>query len=216
MRAVVRKIDLALSQLYELDASHRADQYLLRRTQPDSVEGLEGALLIKNSVPTNSVLLAIYLSDETRRALAGFRQWPRPPWPHDALKAFTVAVEEVSHFRRVVFAASEDRLTSRLEMELQGEIDKFIVAYLGQWGATPPVAGFEQLYAALFEDFHFAPNLSPEDRVRYEKAHALARRFVERWGHSLGDPNRRSRFLRWLRRFYRMEFDAKIHAINGR
>lgn len=127
------------------------------------------------------------------------------------LQDFLFAVEGVSHFLYVTVRAGAERPFSALELELQGEVDKYLLALLVAWAAErrPP----EGLRARLFQRVRFLDDLSHEELDRYRTAHqaadgyaaSLEARFVKRraLGALLGE----------LRRFYRLGCAAKLDHI---
>ncbi|MCA9623950.1 MAG: hypothetical protein KC731_33235 [Myxococcales bacterium] len=94
------------------------------------------------------------------------------------LDALCQVVEGVSHFVLVTHRARRDLSTSQLELELQAEVDKWLLLALGREPRE------RQRRAAvkdrLFEGVSFADPAGTERGDRYRKAHRLARRFIER------------------------------------
>ncbi|MYH89326.1 MAG: hypothetical protein F4128_00470 [Gammaproteobacteria bacterium] len=120
----------------------------------------------------------------------------------------------MSHFVHLVWRARESRSTSRLELELQAEVDKFVssINLLGRQGlgAVPPA-----LHHRLFQQVRFDETLDDSERNRYETAN----RYAARYCHHL-----EARFLRpfnagpraisdELRDFYRLNLREKIARI---
>ena len=115
------------------------------------------------------------------------------------------ALEGVSHF---VFLSERVRTglpTTKLELELQAEVDKFVLLALE---GTPRDRGAcEAICQSLFEHVSFLHDPESEDGERYRLANALAARFVRRL-----DPHASGSALRErLRRFYRAGQAEKIH-----
>src|SRR5205823_14442801 len=125
---------------------------------------------------------------------------------------FSVAAEEVSHFQYLLFHATSGRSVSQFELELQGEIDKFLLTFF----AVSSGGKFdEQLFGTLFEQFfyhfHLAESLTQEQRVRYMEANHVAKRFIRRCGKLLAlEGGRRDRAFSLLRRFYRVDSAEKL------
>ncbi len=99
---------------------------------------------------------------------------------------------------------------SALELELQAEVDKYVVCLLADGGAP---ASSPRWRRRLFEDFELEPDLDADERDRYRAAHdgarrdsaSLERRFVTRGG-TLD-------MLAELRRFYRLPLGQKLDHI---
>jgi hypothetical protein len=127
------------------------------------------------------------------------------------LQDFLFAVEGVSHFLYVMVRAQSERPFSALELELQAEVDKYLLALLVAWAAErrPP----EGLRARLFDHVRFADDLSAEERERYATAHQAA----DGYAASLEARYVRHRaldgLLGELRRFYRLGCAAKLDHI---
>ena len=124
-----------------------------------------------------------------------------PPVEHEAapdIDHFLQVVEGVSHFLLVVERARVDLPTTHLELELQAEVDKFVV--LSQDGAHA-----RHLHRRLYEGVRFIHTESSEAGARYRLANALAARFVHRLlAHAPLERERR------LRHFYRVGQAEKI------
>jgi hypothetical protein len=131
---------------------------------------------------------------------------------HQNVAAFLYAVEGVSHFVYAIVCAHAARAVSPFELELQAEVDKYVVCLLAD-GAAATVAASPRWRRRLFEDFELEPDLDAEERDRYRAANqnarrysaSLERRFVSRGG--LVD------MLAELRRFYRLPIAAKLDHI---
>ncbi|MCG8589310.1 MAG: hypothetical protein MJE66_08460 [Proteobacteria bacterium] len=119
--------------------------------------------------------------------------------PRDAHR--TTIVEETSHLLCVLWHAARELSVSRLDLEIQSEVDRYAVAR--SEGRSP---------LAHFESFHWAAELSPADRRRYELAHRVAFRYCrgleERYPRRTDTPA----WLAELRRFYRAAPESK-HAL---
>jgi hypothetical protein len=128
------------------------------------------------------------------------------------LGAFSALTEEVSHFLYVLYCARAERSTTELELELQGEIDKYLTAAfflsLQNEGAVSV-----RLREMLFLRYQLQDGLSSEQAERYHLASGLAFRycgFLERRflrGRRLAD------LAREARRFYRLGRGEKLERI---
>lgn len=121
------------------------------------------------------------------------------------LDTFCAALEGVSHFVYFTFAGDE-RPVSRLELELQAEIDKFFILQ-GVLGL-----GGEALLELLFERFHLPDHLEASSRERYVVANRAARRYA-RWAHRAFREGRGDQALDDARRLYRMPVASKLERI---
>jgi hypothetical protein len=96
-----------------------------------------------------------------------------------ALDLMCQVLEGVSHFVLVTHRATTEGSTSRLELELQAEVDKFVV--LALLGAEPPTPRWRTaVKERLYERVSYDHPAGTEPGDRYRVANRLAMRFVER------------------------------------
>ena len=109
---------------------------------------------------------------------------PSLPDPHAHLDLDTLCqvIEGVSHFVYVVERARTGRAATQLELELQAEVDKWVVLAASIHSFDARLSA--KLRARLFEDFVFLHDETSEaDRElaeRYRVANDVAHRFVRR------------------------------------
>ncbi len=130
--------------------------------------------------------------------------------PLEDLPAFCEVTEGVSHFMYVVRAAQLDRTVSLLELEAQGEIDKFASCALLHWRDGDPKA----LYERLFDRVAFRADLLPDERWRYEEANRMAKGYCKRLV-ELITAKRMNELLNELRHTYRMGAEAKLQRLTA-
>lgn len=88
--------------------------------------------------------------------------------PLAQLDEFACAAEGVSHFVYVTDRAQRNMCVSKLELELQAEVDKFLLIHLiasAKRGNAGP-----ELFERQFETFSFDPGLNDAERERYATA----------------------------------------------
>lgn len=90
-----------------------------------------------------------------------------------SLRSFCAAIEGISHFMFLVERARRSEPVTLLELEVQGEIDKYVSARLHCPERAPA------LRRALFVDAAFHPGLTVEERSRYREAGRLARAWCD-------------------------------------
>lgn len=203
MKKAIHAIDRALIDLYAIDSEMAATDFLLspgNQTQ-------SGALIIEKGTSEEDLNIGILLNPKIAEALTQFRTWPAINNPINEIRSLAVATEEVSHFRYFVFHTLQSRAVSELEIEFQGEIDKFLVFYFAMGKIDSP--GFDSLFQQFFEKFSFAPDLSEERRHRYEEAHRRAKSFISRLRGPLIEAKTPEAVFQYLRRFYRESGKAK-------
>jgi hypothetical protein len=167
---------------------------------PDAAPVAEELLLLEED---GALYLALYLECSARDALAEYD----PSRGLDAanLQAFLHLVEGVSHFRYVVDRAASQRCLSLLELELQAEIDKYVL--LVQWlQALRHRPAHARIRSLLYEHncFLHAPGTEAGERYR------LAARYAGRWSARLG---RQLPGWRESQRLWRLPLAAKLYHI---
>lgn len=118
--------------------------------------------------------------------------------------AWLQLVEGVSHFVYVAERARTQLPATRLELELQAEVDKFVL--LAFTGEPLEPRHSSALHDQLYERVRYLHGPDTEDGVRYRLANDLAARFVARLVSREAPPAA----LRTLRRFYRAGQAEKI------
>jgi hypothetical protein len=114
--------------------------------------------------------------------------------------------EGVSHFVYVANRARQELPSTQLELELQAEVDKFVLLVLEQLPYDRAEA-FE-MHARLYEDVRYLHEAGTELGDRYRTANDLAARFVRRL---LGFGPEATHTA--LRRFYRAGQADKIRLV---
>ena len=96
-----------------------------------------------------------------------------------ALDLVCQVLEGVSHFVLVTHRATTEGATSQLELELQAEVDKFVVLALAR--QKPPTPRWRStVKKTLYERVRYAHPAGTETGDRYRAANRLAIRLVER------------------------------------
>jgi hypothetical protein len=164
VRALAGRVQSALERLYRLDRVVSVEGFVR-----GAVAGEREALFLREGVDGDLEVSV------------------RLPAPEDPLTSFDLDVlcqiiEGVSHFVYVVERARVGRAATQLELELQAEVDKWVVlaASIRSFDARRSAT----LRARLYEDFAFLHDESSEaDRElaeRYRVANDVAHRFVRR------------------------------------
>ena len=216
MQAIIQMIDRALKQLYLLDIPFCAENFLMKHPLPEKRIGTatqDGALFIRGTAV--SLEVGIYLSPTICGTLEKLPLNRDPSqWKTAELHGFSVASEEISHFLYLLHHASVGRPVTQLELELQGEIDKFLMLYfLSAPSHRQSEEVFQQLLERIFQRFRLSTNLTAEQTERYLAANRLAKRFLQKYGMCLNEPKFRERAFRTLRRFYRLNVAEKMSLL---
>ncbi len=224
MNNVIKKIDRAIKRLYNLDLPYRAEDFLLDKdvkaqsrvgSGRGTSEMMTGALYLK-STAASELSLGIFLSPPVRETLSKLRGLNPEAWSSEQMGAFTVAAEEISHFHYLLHHASNGRSVRQLELELHGEIDKFVLAYFAKPRTqSDQEAWFESLFEQLFVKFRFREDLTAEEKIRYATASDFAKKFLLKIEQHLSSPQTQDKAVRLLRWFYRLENADKISFLQS-
>jgi hypothetical protein len=131
-----------------------------------------------------------------------------PPSNTHRLDALCQIIEGVSHFVYLADRARRSLPATQLELELQAEIDKYMLLVLSK--ASIDVELARQLHTQLYEHVQFAHPEGTELGDRYRLANDLAARFVHRLQVAYAQKGRRTELREAMARFYGMGQAEKI------
>jgi hypothetical protein len=206
---LVEEVQDQLEAIYDIQCP-RAAQFLLH---PDTAPLLrapqvEEELWIHEA--DGALDIGLYLGPQLR-AWVGHRSLREAGWLEPSLDAYCRVAEGVSHFLYFVRTASLGRRLSLLEMEAQGEVDKFASLLLHRWPSmTGPAA--RALHTQLFDAVSYHTHLEPAERWRYREANRLGRAFSSRLLVHCA-ARRLDRLLEALRYAYRLGAEAKLQHL---
>lgn len=178
------KIQNKLAKLYRVEAP-AVDGFVR-----ESESGREVLELRQNR---GSLDLALYLPREAMT-----------PDANVSLDLYCQVAEGVSHFLYLVERARRRLPTTQLELELQAEVDKYLMVREAL-SHVPAVNG--ELRDRLFGNVRFLHDAGSEQGDRYRAANHFAARFVGTLSSSQGDPPTR------LRRFFDAGQREKIEMV---
>jgi hypothetical protein len=193
-RAVAEAVQRALERLYQLDRVADVDDFL-EEAKDDERETLfvreaaDGAIEMALRVPR----LGATSIDLARDA---------------DLDPLCQIIEGVSHFVYLADRARVDREATQLELELQAEVDKFVV--LAAWLGEPSLGASATLRRRLYENVSFAHGEETETGDRYRLANVRAHSFVRRLERDYLGARRWGEMRALLRRFYRVGQEEKL------
>jgi hypothetical protein len=197
-----------LESLYALDRQPPVTDFLIPEDHAAALPGGGSRTLLTQD--GDEVRLGVVLDGSVGDRLA--RLDPRVALTGDNLGAFCTLTEEVSHFVYLLFCATAERSVTQLELELQGEVDKYLSAVallsLQNEGAVST-----RLRELLFRSYRLRDGVSPERAERYRAASSLAYRYC---GYLESAFLRRARLedlAREARRFYRLGQREKLERI---
>lgn len=126
-----------------------------------------------------------------------------------------LALAGVSHFVYLVWNARRERPVSLLELELQAEVDKYLLVQsllLAQGGPWCK----DRVHRGLFDLTFFDPQLEGAERQRYHDASRYAGRYCLSLQRRYPARAHAASMLGELRYFYRLSHTAKLNHIEHR
>jgi hypothetical protein len=193
----------SLTHTYDLAIDYRVADFLITDAtllpQELRAGGADEQVLIEEGDPIG---LGLYLDPAVLARLY-----------ENNLAAFLSVAEGVSHWLMLAWAAEHNRAVSLLELELQAEIDKFLLSWQilkRQTGRSP-----RELHHVLFERAVPDARLCADRYGLYLRAHQYGARYCKALAGRLtrSSPWEAAATCATLRRFYRLSVAGKIHAI---
>ena len=193
---MIQWIQSKLQSIYALKTVAQAERYLI------SPEQMSNVLQITSNQPQvlfsqedQNFNISIYVGSDL------FQKLQKNPMRFTG-EDIGIMTEEVSHFTYLLWSLGQEKKTSLLDLEIQGEIDKFILL-AHQWGSD------KKAYQHLFLNVSWRNNLNAFEKKRYEFAHRIIKRLVEK--KLKGSPILN---LAWLRKFYRLPFSMRMEMLD--
>jgi len=197
-----------LESLYALEPQAPVTDFLMREDEAAGLPGGGSRTLLTQE--GDDVSLAVVLEPQVGACLA--RSDPRVQLDGHNLGPFCTLTEEVSHFVYLVFCARSSRTVTQLELELQGDVDKYLsAAFLLSLQNEGAVSA--RLRELIFRRYRLADRLSAEQAERYRTASDLAYRYCGFLEERFLRPSRLADLAREARRFYRLGQREKLERI---
>lgn len=204
-----------LSSIYGIDRDYDIRDFLI--TDPVLAQALGQGEMLSDTKETlliahagEDLSLSLFLDQDMLQRVESGR-------PLDRLRASMLdelwqVIEGVSHFSCVAWKAAADRTLSLFELELQGEIDKFVTTMLiAMQQANQRLS--RNLHGLLFDNVSFRDDLSDEQVDRYRDANDYAARYCYGLRQQLQQDE--SGTLNQLRTFYRLQPGDKVSHIRS-
>ena len=209
----LERLQQDLQRIYELNVGYRVDDFLF--SDPDLAGQLDAGTAFRDAREKLLVMedeeglnLSLFLDESVLRTL-GRARTPGAVAGAD-MEDFCLAMEGVSHFLYLTWYAHHGRAVTLLEMELQAEIDKFVLLreFLGDEDGTA-----EALLERLFRQVAWQPTLGRDELDRYRLASRCAETYCRRLERTYFSTGNRGELLNELRRFYRLPREDKLRRI---
>jgi len=201
-------VQRGLEALYALEHEAPVTEFLIPQDAAGGYPGGGSRTVLKQD--GDEIALGVVLEDEVGECLS--LRDPREHLDRGNLGPFCTMTEEVSHFVYLLFCARSQRTVTQLELELQGEVDKYLNAVfllsLQNDGAVS-----SRLRDLLFRQYHLADDMPAERAERYHLASDLAYRYCGYLEDRYLRSSRLSDLAREARRFYRLGQRDKLERI---
>jgi len=204
-----------LQDIYEIDNDYDVESFLI--SDAELARQLENSPRFR-AIPEKLLVrqhhdgldVSLYLQQELLQKLAGDN--PIQVLHTGNFVDFCTVAEGVSHFVYLTWNARHARSITLFELELQAEVDKYILAaaLLAEQsdGCLP-----HNLPQVLFDQPRYDPQLNHQEQRRYRLANAYARRYCYHLHLGLREHGDGIKITRELRRFYRLLHHGKIQRI---
>lgn len=212
---LIKNIQDKIQAIYGVAVSERADDYLIGREQVLELLPSDRAstilpreLFLVNPTPENDTLeIALFFSDDLRANLHA--NDPMERLTGENISDFCTLIEGVSHFVYYLHKAGLEHEVTQLELELQAEIDKFVLL---SFSVEAPAYDKRALLELLFEDYSLHAGMDAEAAKRYHTASQLARKYCYDLLNSLRASDPRD-IIQQIRSFYPLRQEQKIQYI---
>jgi len=202
------EVQRRIESLYALEPADPVTDFLIAQEDAAAYPGAGSRTLLTQD--GDDVSLGVVLEETVERELE--RADPRVRLDGANLDPFCTLAEEVSHFVYLLFCARKSRSVTQLELELQGEVDKYLCSVfllsLQNEGAVST-----RLRELLFRSYRLAGGLPQERQERYRTASGLAYRYCGYLESRFLRSARLADLARESRRFYRLGQREKLERI---
>lgn len=201
---MLHRVQRGLEELYRIDGTPEVGDFLIDdelRDQLGIVRRPREQLLLHEA--DDELTVGLFIDDDALVNLAA--DDPTARLHNGNLQDFLLVVEGVSHFVYLTWRAQADQNVSALELELQAEIDKYVICVLG----CELLDLDSSLRHRLFEHFEYHDDLDDNEIDRYRLANRTAHRYTVKLERYVQE-HRITDMLRELRRFYREPLGGKL------
>ena len=214
--ACLNLLQRQLQSIYEVYIPHAVsdfvitDQQFVSRLTNGDKDHLREKLLVRQE--GEDLDLSLYLHTDVIKTI--IEQTAADQLEPEHFENLCLAIEGISHFLYLTWRALQQHNVSLLELELQAEVDKYILILfflkrLNKYGLV------NQLWKILFENVRFDDTLDEMELFRYREANDHAARYCQlletRYPACLDSKN----LVCELRKFYRLGQNAKLNRINN-
>lgn len=206
-----------LANFYGLEVSADVADYLITDAQllaglrPDSNPSPDETLLIATA--DGDLEVALYLDRELLGRLGEAN--PCSDLANSNLDDFCKVLEGVSHFVYLAWNAANDKRVTRLELELQSEVDKYVGTRLLLESQGNRAINRARLHDVLFGAVHYRDDLDDDEAARYRHANSMVGRYCRRLEQRFPAVQTTGALAAELRAFYRMSQPDKFSHMHA-
>lgn len=211
----MQKIQQRIESIYGIEVQESAEDYLIDKNELISLlpanqsTFLPKELFLVNPNPEADTLeIALFFDESIRSNLANHN--PFQTINNQNISDFCTLIEGVSHFVYYLHKASLEHDVTQLELELQAEIDKFVLLSFCLEVDHVDRIKFLNL---LFEGYFLHDNLDENQVERYHTASQLARKYCYEILQDLKRSTNWQEVIHEIRTFYTLRQEQKIKYI---
>ncbi len=206
-----------LEGIYRISVDYDVEDFLI--TDPELARQLDTSaearqarekLLVRQT--EQNLDLSLYLDRQVVDGLAGTA--PEDWFKGHAIDPFLVALEGVSHFLYVTWNAGFQKPVTLMELEMQAEVDKFIMGALVA-SVCDDTPSPEHLLDTLFARAEFDESLSDNAAELYRSASRYAGRYCHHLMNRFRGVYGGHDMMQDLRYFYRLAQPGKVRHIDS-
>ena len=210
----LERLETLLTDIYDLDVGCRVEDFLVtdRQSLPGECREAPGDEQLFVSAVDDELCMSLYLDSTLLERLEA--NDPSEELNDDNVADCWTALEGISHFLCVAHNAGHDRPVSRLKLEMQAEIDKYVASF-ALLRRRHPRRFPAELHTLLFRRTRVDAVLAAGREPLYRRASRQAAQFCARLEPRLRSTCRRDdgSWLRDLRRFYRLSDFGKLRHL---
>lgn len=214
--ACLDKLQQQLQSIYEIDIPLAVSDFVT--TDSQLVSGLTGGhkdhlreklLVLQDGEDLD---LSLYLHEDVITTL--IEQTGDDRFGVENFDNLCLAIEGISHFLYLTWRALQKHSVSQLELELQAEVDKYILA-LTLISQQKQFELIDKLREILFENIRFDDALNSDELFRYREANHYAARYCYFLEGLYRKTSRGEQMNSELREFYRLGQQDKFRRIEN-
>lgn len=174
----LQHIQRRLTRYYRIELVHEVDNFICDDVTAERWTGetARGEVLIVAEYD-EELRVGLFVDEDVLRAISRGGDC----WLDGRAQASALATEGVSHFVYLMFRANRDEKVSQLELELQAEVDKYLLALAPREGRTRHqlVKRSRMIRMQLFHGQRFIDDEGSERGERYRLAHRIGARYAK-------------------------------------